>query len=239
MTLREILASKTQKAERKIIEIAQREVDGKSRASDGDQLADALIAIGKTAADYDDTLALLEKAQSLRSAKEDFEKAETNVAQAQKAITDFERESIEIAERRRGELAGKNGELINLLAESRRTQKLVEELNEIYIQNPDLSPDGPLGLDSYTLIFGENVLPAWAEAPVLYVSKAIWDREYRRRIVVMQKARDKALAEHEAANTSWMRTLIRNWAGNFVSEKPAPVFELPSWRVVVDRGLNA
>ena len=105
MTLREILASKTQKAERKIIEIAQREVDGKSRASDGDHLADALIAIGKTAADYDDTLALLEKAQSLRSAKEDFEKAETNVAQAQKAITDFERESIEIAERRRGELA--------------------------------------------------------------------------------------------------------------------------------------
>lgn len=202
-TVLSIFRSRAERARAEIARIAAREVEGTSGTDDAAALEKALIEAGQSPEEYSAALSIFRRRRNLQLAQQDIPqltKVALEAAKVRDAFFDETQSILREREKRQYEL---DAEAHQATHDRDRAERAKRELEAWEYTHAEIFAKSRPDLDAHTLVWGENRLVLSDSAPVLGVSRDVFERERDRRRDLYAKAEDCAHAEHANAIVAW------------------------------------
>lgn len=215
-----------------------RDMAAGKKSPDVDVLNTALVAGGKTFAEFEKMVEAIREVRQLESEVAGIDMAVEVCGHMSQALLDHQAETVRIAKERHREsmklLAAKN----DADRAASDLKKAAARLSSLKAEHYALLGEQPLNLDGFKLIAhgpcgGTVISIADESAPVLFVDIATLNIEQSKRATLLQRAFAKAKAEYESATNAWTQRVNKlNAAGDWREAKklPAPELTNPTWR---------
>lgn len=236
MNLLSKLTQRRTDAEQALNQIAKREALDKEKPGDADQLAEALQGDINTA-HYEELVAFYRHVEELRAKAKHLASVEKALVTAREAHEAHGAETQRLRKERARERNRLMEEFVRQEAEFNAVKRAHNELQQLEYEYADRLGIEPIDLDEYTLMWDANYVCHYdSKAPEWQVPRETWHAECRRRESIFRAARDRAHNAFKSAVSKWEQS--RNAFGQVLTDKPAPVFQLPDWAEIVKLGWN-
>ena len=235
------LKLKARNAEDELIAIAKREAANNATDDDAANLENALSTTGKSAENYEQTVALLKQIMQLKGEAAKLPAVSAAYVKAREAIAAHQAETKQIEKaRREGQLQLELARNVEYSKHDKahKAQCAVERLE---CAHPELFDGKEIDLDSLLLTSGDgsNIINCRDDdAPFREVPETTWHEESTRRQQIRGAATAQARAEYNDKAEKWAEKQPKNYLGQIVSDETFPRFEAPTWGEIVAQGLN-